>query len=323
MTISFVKMFQDDEPEKPMTASEVLARAGNDLLIYGQSVVSIGVDVAAPGSDVTVTWYPYPGPQAKVLDESEPDLKLFGGTLGGGMAQMAADVLSNPFAALQARTTPLRTTTPVPTLFGRWNSYQYTDPALRLSEELRRRNVEYANMLTNPPKLTTGEDFVPLVSLNKQLIDGVVPVVGETFTLDLATGVVTVGVPEPKEQATTYTVSVTDQPAPTIEPKPPEGAKMDEPEMVNGARVEVRLHGDDDWYAGEVIKARKQWVQLDHYPFSKSGEFIADENSIAEWREAPPKPAPAAIQESAPPAKPAFQGILGGNEGQRRKPWEM
>lgn len=53
--------------------------------------------------------------------------------------------------------------------------------------------------------------------------------------------------------------------------------------MIDNQKVEVLLHGDSDWYPGIVIKARKMWVQLDatKYPY---GEFIADENSIKEWR---------------------------------------
>lgn len=54
-----------------------------------------------------------------------------------------------------------------------------------------------------------------------------------------------------------------------------------EVEMENDQRVEVLLHGDDTWYTGTVIKARKQWVQLEGSP---GGAFIADECSIKEWR---------------------------------------
>lgn len=53
-------------------------------------------------------------------------------------------------------------------------------------------------------------------------------------------------------------------------------------DMEADAQVEVRLHGDDRWYHGTVIKARKQWVQLSNY----KGPMIADENNIAEWRSA-------------------------------------
>lgn len=53
--------------------------------------------------------------------------------------------------------------------------------------------------------------------------------------------------------------------------------------MKQGQRVEVKLHGDDAWYPGEVIKAKKMWVQLDSGTHP-AGEFIADECSISEWR---------------------------------------
>lgn len=54
-------------------------------------------------------------------------------------------------------------------------------------------------------------------------------------------------------------------------------------DMTEGQRVEVRLHGDDEWYGGTVLdRPRKQWVQLDDYP----GGLIADENNIAECRPA-------------------------------------
>lgn len=61
------------------------------------------------------------------------------------------------------------------------------------------------------------------------------------------------------------------------------GQQADGREIQDGQRVEVRLHGDEEWYPGTVIKARKQWVQLDpeRYP---DGEFVTDEGQIAEWR---------------------------------------
>ena len=53
--------------------------------------------------------------------------------------------------------------------------------------------------------------------------------------------------------------------------------------MRNGRIVQVQLHGDNRWYPGKVIKAKKMWVDLyaSHYP---GGSFIADENSIKKWR---------------------------------------
>lgn len=48
--------------------------------------------------------------------------------------------------------------------------------------------------------------------------------------------------------------------------------------MTDGERVEVLLGGDDEWYAGTVIKARKMWVQLD------DDRAIADEGNIRQWR---------------------------------------
>lgn len=51
-------------------------------------------------------------------------------------------------------------------------------------------------------------------------------------------------------------------------------------EMKDGERVEVKLSGDDEWYCGTVIKARKMWVELSNY----HRPMIADENNIVEWR---------------------------------------
>ncbi len=48
--------------------------------------------------------------------------------------------------------------------------------------------------------------------------------------------------------------------------------------MENGDKVRVKLAGDETWYNGIVIKARKQWVELFDYPFDE--RFIADENNI-------------------------------------------
>lgn len=50
-------------------------------------------------------------------------------------------------------------------------------------------------------------------------------------------------------------------------------------EMHDGDRVEVKLAGDDSWYRGTVIKARKMWVELDDY----GRPMIADESNIVEW----------------------------------------
>ena len=58
-------------------------------------------------------------------------------------------------------------------------------------------------------------------------------------------------------------------------------------EMKDGQRVDVRLHGDDQWYAGEVTKARKMWVAIDPCQTFPEG-CIADECSIDEWRLATP-----------------------------------
>lgn len=52
-------------------------------------------------------------------------------------------------------------------------------------------------------------------------------------------------------------------------------------EMKDGQRVSVRLAGDEAWYVGTVIKARKMWVKLDDY----GREMIADESNIEQWRE--------------------------------------
>lgn len=58
-------------------------------------------------------------------------------------------------------------------------------------------------------------------------------------------------------------------------------------EMHDGLRVAVRLHGDDRWFHGVVVRARKQWVELSDFVDSsgKAVPFIADENNIAEWKE--------------------------------------
>lgn len=56
--------------------------------------------------------------------------------------------------------------------------------------------------------------------------------------------------------------------------------------MKDGMRVQVRLIGEDAniWHNGVVIKARKKWVELD--ADDKLSPFIADENTIVEWKEA-------------------------------------
>ena len=47
----------------------------------------------------------------------------------------------------------------------------------------------------------------------------------------------------------------------------------------DGDLVKLKLAGDDYIFTGEVIKAKKLWVQLDDY---YGGDFIADENNIKE-----------------------------------------
>lgn len=69
----------------------------------------------------------------------------------------------------------------------------------------------------------------------------------------------------------------------SYEYKPPAYAELNRTaQMINGERVEVLVHGDEEWYAGTVIRARKMWVSLDDYPWYSG--FIADENSIKDWR---------------------------------------
>lgn len=51
-------------------------------------------------------------------------------------------------------------------------------------------------------------------------------------------------------------------------------------EMQGGQIVQVKLHSDETWYTGTVIKARKMWVELSDY----GRPMIADEGNIAEWR---------------------------------------
>jgi len=58
-------------------------------------------------------------------------------------------------------------------------------------------------------------------------------------------------------------------------------------DMQDGQCVDVRLHGDEQWYAGEVTKARKMWVAVAACSAFPDG-YIADENSIAEVRLATP-----------------------------------
>ena len=52
--------------------------------------------------------------------------------------------------------------------------------------------------------------------------------------------------------------------------------------MRDGDRVLIKLYGDDALYSGTVIKARKQWVELDSNDVLGCG-FIADENNIERW----------------------------------------
>lgn len=61
--------------------------------------------------------------------------------------------------------------------------------------------------------------------------------------------------------------------------------------MTEGQIVEVRLHGDQTWYQGTVINARKMWVEIEGFPDANGqivdgGKRVMDESSIAEWREA-------------------------------------
>lgn len=52
-------------------------------------------------------------------------------------------------------------------------------------------------------------------------------------------------------------------------------------DLYEGQHVEVRLHGDERWYAGVVLdRPRKMWVELADY----GRPMIADEANIAEWR---------------------------------------
>jgi hypothetical protein len=57
-------------------------------------------------------------------------------------------------------------------------------------------------------------------------------------------------------------------------------------DMIDGERVEVQRSGDDEWYAGTVIRAHKMWVEMDAYNAGRGPEpgHIADENDIWDWR---------------------------------------
>lgn len=57
-------------------------------------------------------------------------------------------------------------------------------------------------------------------------------------------------------------------------------------EMRDGAAVMVRLGGEEAgvWHRGTVVRARKQWVQLDDA--DEFAPFIADECNIVEWKDA-------------------------------------
>lgn len=56
-------------------------------------------------------------------------------------------------------------------------------------------------------------------------------------------------------------------------------------EMKDGQRVRVLLHGDYQWRNGTVIRARKEWVELD--ADDPIAPMIADEGSIKEWEPLP------------------------------------
>jgi hypothetical protein len=56
-------------------------------------------------------------------------------------------------------------------------------------------------------------------------------------------------------------------------------------DMVDGELVLVWLPNDvDDYgpYLGKVIRARKQWVEIDHF-WSDGDSFIADDTNILKW----------------------------------------
>lgn len=57
-------------------------------------------------------------------------------------------------------------------------------------------------------------------------------------------------------------------------------------DMIDGERVEVQRCGDDEWYVGTVIKARKMWVEMDAYDAGRGPEpgHIAAEQDIWDWR---------------------------------------
>ncbi len=56
--------------------------------------------------------------------------------------------------------------------------------------------------------------------------------------------------------------------------------------MKDNQKVRVQLAGDDAWYSGVVINARKEWVELSDYPHPLAAPcpLIADESNIIDWR---------------------------------------
>lgn len=47
----------------------------------------------------------------------------------------------------------------------------------------------------------------------------------------------------------------------------------------------MKLSGSDDWHTGVVIKARKEWVELDSDSYL--APHITGENEIVEWEPIP------------------------------------
>jgi hypothetical protein len=61
-----------------------------------------------------------------------------------------------------------------------------------------------------------------------------------------------------------------------------------DPEMIKGEEVLVKLYGDNHIYYGRVLRPKKMEVELPEYNIRNhtnfEPNFVADENSIEEWK---------------------------------------
>lgn len=71
------------------------------------------------------------------------------------------------------------------------------------------------------------------------------------------------------------------EPAKSFEPDPAINPCSDFPP--EGTKILVRLNGDSVWFHGIALdRPRKKWIEIQGY--YEDVKFIADENSIAEWK---------------------------------------